>query len=54
MTKLVTAVAVMQLVERGVVSLDDDVCEIIPEFKDIEVFINGNGTHNSTAHNLPI
>ncbi|KAJ5991139.1 esterase [Penicillium canescens] len=36
MTKLATAVAVMQLVERGTVSLEDDVREIIPELRDIE------------------
>lgn len=38
MTKLVTAVAVMQLVERGLISLDDNVCEIIPELKNVKVF----------------
>lgn len=38
MTKLVTAVAVMQLVERGLISLDDNVCEIIPELKNMKVF----------------
>ncbi|KAJ6052300.1 hypothetical protein N7499_011682 [Penicillium canescens] len=37
MTKLATAVAVMQLVERGTVSLEDDVREIIPELRDIEI-----------------
>jgi CubicO group peptidase (beta-lactamase class C family) len=49
MTKLATAVAVMQLVERGIVSLEDDVREIIPELRDIEVFIDGNGTKMSIA-----
>ncbi|OQD81047.1 hypothetical protein PENANT_c030G08395 [Penicillium antarcticum] len=43
MTKLATAVAVMQLVERGTVSLDDDAREIVPELRDIEVFIDGHG-----------
>lgn len=42
MTKLVTAVAVMQLVERGLISLDDDAREIIPELKDMKVFENGS------------
>lgn len=42
MTKLVTAVAVMQLVERGLISLDDDVREVIPELKDMKVFENGS------------
>ncbi|KAJ5776285.1 uncharacterized protein N7511_001296 [Penicillium nucicola] len=42
MTKLATAVAVMQLVERGIVSLDDDAREIVPELRDIEVFVDSN------------
>ncbi|KAB8261129.1 beta-lactamase/transpeptidase-like protein [Aspergillus pseudonomiae] len=37
MTKLVTAVAVMQLVERGFVSLEDDVRAIVPELRDIQI-----------------
>ena len=38
MTKLATAVSVVQLVERGVVlSLDDDVREKLPELKDIQI-----------------
>jgi CubicO group peptidase (beta-lactamase class C family) len=37
MTKLMTAVAIMQLVERGVLSLDDDVRERVPELADIQI-----------------
>jgi hypothetical protein len=37
MTKMVTAVAVMQLVERGIISLDDDVREKVPELRDIQI-----------------
>ncbi|KAE8372725.1 beta-lactamase/transpeptidase-like protein [Aspergillus bertholletiae] len=37
LTKLATAVAVMQLVERGMVSLEDDVRGIIPELRDIQI-----------------
>jgi CubicO group peptidase (beta-lactamase class C family) len=37
MTKVVTAVAVMQLVERGIVSLDDNIREIVPELRDIQI-----------------
>ncbi|KAI9374210.1 beta-lactamase/transpeptidase-like protein [Aspergillus egyptiacus] len=37
MTKVVTAVAVVQLVERGVLSLDEDVRERIPELRDIQI-----------------
>ncbi|KAJ5111377.1 hypothetical protein N7532_001912 [Penicillium argentinense] len=37
MTKLVTAVALMQLVERGTLSLDDDARDYVPELKDIQI-----------------
>lgn len=37
MTKLVTAVAMMQLIERGLASLDEDVCDTLPELKDIDI-----------------
>ncbi|KAJ5856184.1 uncharacterized protein N7529_010128 [Penicillium soppii] len=39
-TKFVMAVAVMQLVERGIISMDDDVRAIIPELRDMTVFEN--------------
>lgn len=46
MTKLATAVAVMQLVERGIVSLDDDVREIVPQLRDVQVLQSNNqGLH---------
>ena len=32
MTKLLTAVAVMQVVEKGLISLDDDVRKVVPRF----------------------
>lgn len=35
--KLITAVAVMQCVENGKLSLDDDVSTILYEFKDIDI-----------------
>lgn len=37
MTKLITAVAVVQLVEQGILSLDEDVRESLPELKDIQI-----------------
>lgn len=37
MTKLVTAIAVMQLVERGIISLDEDVRTIVPELRNIQI-----------------
>ncbi|GAD92241.1 esterase, putative [Paecilomyces variotii No. 5] len=39
MTKLVTAVAMMQLIERGLASLDEDVCDTLPELKDIDILL---------------
>ena len=36
-TKLMTAIAALQCVERGMLSLDKDVTDILPELKDIEV-----------------
>jgi CubicO group peptidase (beta-lactamase class C family) len=43
MTKPVTSIAFMQLVERGLVALDDPVHRFLPEFKDIGVYEIGGG-----------
>ncbi|KIX09306.1 uncharacterized protein Z518_00385 [Rhinocladiella mackenziei CBS 650.93] len=37
LTKLLTAVCVMQLVEKGAVDLDDDVGKIVPDLADIKI-----------------
>ncbi|MFJ9870914.1 serine hydrolase domain-containing protein [Streptomyces sp. NPDC101165] len=44
MTKPVTAVAVLQLVEEGRLSLDDPVERYLPEFADQQVYESGAGT----------
>ena len=36
-TKLVTSIAVLQLVERGLLTLDEDVSKYIPEVKSLGV-----------------
>ncbi|MEJ5367037.1 MAG: serine hydrolase domain-containing protein [Bryobacteraceae bacterium] len=41
MTKPVTSVAVMMLVEEGKIALDDRVDKFIPEFKDLKVYKGG-------------
>jgi CubicO group peptidase (beta-lactamase class C family) len=41
MTKSITSVALMMLVEEGLVALDDPVAKIIPEWKDMGVFAAG-------------
>lgn len=42
MTKPITAVAVMQLVDRGLIRLDDPVSKYIPEFAEGEVIVKGD------------
>ncbi len=44
MTKPVTSVATMMLVEQGLIALDDPVAKHIPEWKDLGVFVGGGGT----------
>jgi hypothetical protein len=36
-TKLITAIAVLQCVERGQFTLDEDVTRLLPELKEIEI-----------------
>ncbi|WP_293881865.1 serine hydrolase [Sphingomonas sp.] len=43
MTKPITSIAFMQLVERGKVALSDPVAKFLPEFADIGVFVSGGG-----------
>jgi CubicO group peptidase (beta-lactamase class C family) len=44
MTKPVTSVAFMQLVEQGKVALSDPVAKYLPEFADLGVFVAGGGS----------
>ena len=41
MTKLVTSIAAMQCVENGLIGLDNDLSEIMPEMTDIPILSNG-------------
>ncbi|KAF1721474.1 serine hydrolase domain-containing protein [Pseudoxanthomonas wuyuanensis] len=41
MTKPITSVAVLQLMERGLLGLDDPVSHYLPEFADMQLFIGG-------------
>ena len=41
MTKPITAVALMMLVEEGRIALDDEVHTFIPEWKDLRVYVSG-------------
>lgn len=40
MTKLLTTIAVLQLVENGKIGLDDDVARYIPEFTSQDVLVD--------------
>lgn len=51
-TKLATAVAVVQLIERGILSLDDDIREKLPELKDIQIIHNMKYGIYSQLHGL--
>ena len=43
MTKPVTSIAFMQLVEQAKVALEEPVAKVIPEFKDLRVYAGGGG-----------
>jgi CubicO group peptidase (beta-lactamase class C family) len=49
MTKVVTSVAVMMLVEEGRIALSDPVSKFIPEFKDMRVLTGGLADHPETV-----
>lgn len=42
-TKLTSSVAVMQVVERGLIGLDDDVCAVLPQLQELKVLIGFEG-----------
>lgn len=54
MTKPVTSVALMQLVEEGAVALDDPVARHIPEWKDLGVFSAGTGPYLTAPPSRPM
>lgn len=43
MTKPITSIALMQLVEQGKIALSEPIAKYIPEFKDLGVFVAGGG-----------
>jgi CubicO group peptidase (beta-lactamase class C family) len=54
MTKPVTSVALMTLVEEGLIALDDPVSRHIPEWKDLAVFSAGTGPYLTTPPERPM
>lgn len=56
MTKLVTSVAAIQIVERGHIGLDDDVGSVIPYLKGLEVLegFDENGVPKISKQTIPV
>jgi CubicO group peptidase (beta-lactamase class C family) len=54
MTKPITCVALMTLVEEGLIALDDPVAKYIPEWKDLAVFSAGVGPYLTTPPARPM
>lgn len=53
LSKLMTAVAIMIVVERGLIGLDDDVAKFLPELRNKEVLISYNA-EDQTGHYEPV
>lgn len=56
MTKLITSIAVLQIVEKGLVTLDDDLAILLPEFKSLELLTGFDEAGKPTygKHTKPI
>ncbi len=48
-TKLMTPIAVLQCVERGLCDLDEDAARILPEWEDLEIISKAEGADISTT-----
>jgi CubicO group peptidase (beta-lactamase class C family) len=56
MTKPITSVALMTLYEQGYFQLNDPLHRVIPEWRDMQVYVSGEGErsrHASTRADLP-
>lgn len=53
MTKPITSVAAMMLVERGVLKLDDPIAKYLPEFKDVQVVVPHKSADTTTYTTIP-
>ena len=56
MTKLLTSVAALQVVEKGLIGLDDDVSSVLPELKDLPLLEgwDDEGKAKTTTQSTPI
>jgi CubicO group peptidase (beta-lactamase class C family) len=53
MTKPITSIGLLQLVEQGRVQLDDHVSDYIPEYADTEVYVSGDADRLRNAPARP-
>src|SRR5690349_2127024 len=49
MTKPITSIALMQLYEQGLFQLDDPVHRAIPEWRNLDVYVRGEGASMETV-----
>jgi methyl acetate hydrolase len=49
MTKVVTSIALMQLVEKGLIGLDDDLSSLMPEMVAIPTYLRENQVQLKTC-----
>ncbi|MEY3041066.1 MAG: hypothetical protein RLZZ174_148 [Pseudomonadota bacterium] len=49
MTKPIVSVALMMLYERGLFQLDDPIDRVLPDFKDMQVFVGGDAENPQTV-----
>lgn len=46
-TKLMTGIAILQCVERGLFDLDEDVARLLPELKNVEIISDPEGADDT-------
>lgn len=49
-TKLATSVSVLQLAEKGLIGLDDDVLEVLPQIKEFKVLVGFEEDKNTIGN----
>ena len=56
MTKLITSVAALQIVDQGHIGLDDDVGSVIPDLKGLDILegFDENGLPKISKQTIPV
>lgn len=50
MTKNITSMAVMQAIDKGLLNLDDDITEILPEIKEKQIMVAFDDKTNTAEY----